>query len=183
MSFEDLIRVADLKTRKSRFERVRKDVIAKPDEPIHIIEFLKPGLDEICGMLPPGASKRVHTWAVKNGWEHKLSVGMHISPFCARRRAASCALSPCSTSTARAAATALVSMTDGSPIAPGLPVFAGSTACGDPLFMAMPCVWMPGAPVHAMGDRAVPEDCAPGVLRLGPTGTLLGVARRTSRQR
>ena len=78
MSFEDLIRVADLKTRKSRFERVRKDVIAKPDEPVHIIEFLKPGLDEICGMLPPGASKRVHTWAVKNGWEHKLSVGMHI---------------------------------------------------------------------------------------------------------
>ena len=57
---------------------MRKDVIAKPDEPIHIIEFLKPGLDEICGMLPPGASKRVHAWAVKNGWEHKLSVGMHI---------------------------------------------------------------------------------------------------------
>ncbi len=78
MSFEDLIRVADLKTRKSRFARVREEVRAKPDEPIHIIEFLKPGLDEITGMLPPGLAKRVHAWAVKNGWEHKLSVGMHI---------------------------------------------------------------------------------------------------------
>ena len=78
MSFEDLIRVADLKTRASRFARVRDDVIAKHDEPIHIIEFLKPGLDEITGMLPPAMSKRVHAWAVKNGGEHKLSVGMHI---------------------------------------------------------------------------------------------------------
>ena len=78
MSFEDLIRVADLKTRKSRFARVRDEVRAKPEEPIHIIEFLKPGLDEITGMLPPALAKSVHAWAVKNGWEHKLSVGMHI---------------------------------------------------------------------------------------------------------
>ncbi len=78
MSFEDLIRVADLKTRKSRFARVRDEVRAKPEEPIHIIEFLKPGLDEICGMLPPAMAKSVHAWAVRRGWEHKLSVGMHI---------------------------------------------------------------------------------------------------------
>ena len=78
MSFEDLIRVADLKTRKSRFARVRDEVRAGAEEPIHIIEFLKPGLDEICGMLPPGMSKSVHGWAVRRGLEHKLSVGMHI---------------------------------------------------------------------------------------------------------
>ena len=78
MSFEDLIRVADLKTRKSRFARVRDEVRAKPDEPIHIIEFLKPGLDEITGMLPPAMAKSVHAWAVRRGWEHKLSIGMHI---------------------------------------------------------------------------------------------------------
>ncbi len=78
MSFEDLIRVADLKTRKSRFARVRDEVRAKPEEPIHIIEFLKPGLDEITGMLPPAMAKSVHAWAVKRGWEHKLSIGMHI---------------------------------------------------------------------------------------------------------
>ena len=78
MSFEDLIRVADLKTRKSRFARVREEVLAKDEEPIHIIEFLKPGLDEISGMLPPGLSRRFHAWATKNGLSQKLSVGMHI---------------------------------------------------------------------------------------------------------
>ena len=78
MSFEDLIRVADLKTRKSRFARVRDEVRAKPEEPIHIIEFLKPGLDEITGMLPPAMSKSVHAFAVKRGWEHKLAIGMHL---------------------------------------------------------------------------------------------------------
>jgi indolepyruvate ferredoxin oxidoreductase beta subunit len=78
MSFEDLIRVADLKTRKSRFERVRGDVLAKDDEPIHIIEYLKPGLDEISGMMPPALSRRFHAWAFRNGWGEKLSVGMYI---------------------------------------------------------------------------------------------------------
>ncbi len=78
MSFEDLIRVADLKTRKSRFARVRDEVSAKPEEPIHIIEFLKPGLDEITGMLPPAMARSVHAFAVRRGWEHKLSIGMHI---------------------------------------------------------------------------------------------------------
>jgi len=78
MSFEDLIRVADLKTRKSRFARVREDVLAKDDEPIHIIEYLKPGLDEISGMLPPKMAHGFHAWATKSGWAEKMSVGMHI---------------------------------------------------------------------------------------------------------
>jgi indolepyruvate ferredoxin oxidoreductase, beta subunit len=33
MSYEDVIRVADLKSRRSRFERVRAEVQARPDEP------------------------------------------------------------------------------------------------------------------------------------------------------
>jgi len=40
MCYEDVIRVADLKTRRSRFERVREEVRAKPHEPVHIVEFL-----------------------------------------------------------------------------------------------------------------------------------------------
>jgi len=78
MSFEDLIRVADLKTRKSRFARVREEVLAKDDEPLHIIEYLKPGLDEISGMLPPKLSHSFHTWATKRGLAGKMSVGMYI---------------------------------------------------------------------------------------------------------
>jgi indolepyruvate ferredoxin oxidoreductase beta subunit len=78
MSFEDVIRVADLKTRRSRFERVREEVQARTGEPIHIIEFLKPGLDEIAGLLPASLSVRFHAWATRRGWTEKLSVGMHV---------------------------------------------------------------------------------------------------------
>ncbi len=52
MCYEDVIRVADLKTRGSRFERVREEVQAKPHEPVHIVEFLKPGVDEFTALLP-----------------------------------------------------------------------------------------------------------------------------------
>ena len=44
MSYEDIIRVADLKTRASRFERVRREVGAKDGEPVVVIDFLKPGV-------------------------------------------------------------------------------------------------------------------------------------------
>src|SRR6185503_4833399 len=43
MAYEDIIRVADLKTRASRFERVRREVGAKSGEPVIVIDYLKPG--------------------------------------------------------------------------------------------------------------------------------------------
>src|SRR4051812_17227733 len=47
MSFEDVIRVAQAKTSPERFERVRAEVRAKPNEPLQIIEHFKPGNEEI----------------------------------------------------------------------------------------------------------------------------------------
>jgi indolepyruvate ferredoxin oxidoreductase beta subunit len=52
MSYEDAIRVADLKIRRERFERVRRDVRAKPDQVVEIREFLHPGKQEIADILP-----------------------------------------------------------------------------------------------------------------------------------
>ncbi|MFN0161993.1 MAG: indolepyruvate oxidoreductase subunit beta family protein [Burkholderiales bacterium] len=78
MCFEDVMRVADLKTRRSRFERVRGEVEARAGEPVHIIEFLKPGLDEIAGMLPPSIAPRFHAWATRRGLADRLSIGMHV---------------------------------------------------------------------------------------------------------
>lgn len=54
MSFEDTIRVADLKTRASRFERVREEVKAVPKQIIHTTEYLHPRIEEICDLLPRG---------------------------------------------------------------------------------------------------------------------------------
>ncbi len=62
MSYEDVIRVADLKTRRSRFERVRNEVRAKPYEPVQIVEFLKPGVEEIAAVMPSGIASAMLNW-------------------------------------------------------------------------------------------------------------------------
>jgi indolepyruvate ferredoxin oxidoreductase, beta subunit len=66
MAYEDVIRVADLKSRRSRFEQIRADYKAKPGEPIIVRDFLKPGVDEIASILPPTWSTRLTNWAKKN---------------------------------------------------------------------------------------------------------------------
>jgi indolepyruvate ferredoxin oxidoreductase beta subunit len=52
MSYDDVIRVADLKTRASRFARVRAEVLAQPDQLVGMTEFFHPRLEEICATLP-----------------------------------------------------------------------------------------------------------------------------------
>lgn len=52
MSFEDLPRVAELKIRKSRFERVRQEIGAAPGQIVRINEYFHPRLEEIADTLP-----------------------------------------------------------------------------------------------------------------------------------
>jgi indolepyruvate ferredoxin oxidoreductase beta subunit len=52
MTYEDIIRVADLKSRPERYVRVREEVQARPHEPVLINEFMKPGVDELAAVLP-----------------------------------------------------------------------------------------------------------------------------------
>lgn len=68
MTFEDTIRVADLKTRASRFERVRLELGGPPDQLFGLTEFMRPRVAEIAGTLPAGlgswvlGSPRVCRW-------------------------------------------------------------------------------------------------------------------------
>jgi indolepyruvate ferredoxin oxidoreductase, beta subunit len=78
MSYEDIIRVADLKTRASRFERVRKEVGAKEGEPVVVIDYLKPGVEELASLLPPSLGGPLIRWAEKNGKLDAYNVGMHL---------------------------------------------------------------------------------------------------------
>ncbi len=78
MCYEDVIRVADLKTRRSRFERVREEVRAKPHEPVRLTEFLKPGLDELTALLPRWLARPLKGLAAMTGLANKLNVGMHV---------------------------------------------------------------------------------------------------------
>lgn len=59
MSYEDTIRVADLKTRRSRFERVHGEVHAQPDQIVHVTEFMHPRLQEVCDTMPAWMGRRI----------------------------------------------------------------------------------------------------------------------------
>ncbi len=52
MAYDDVIRVADLKTRGSRFARVREEVAARPGQIVYATEFMHPRMEEVCGTLP-----------------------------------------------------------------------------------------------------------------------------------
>jgi indolepyruvate ferredoxin oxidoreductase beta subunit len=60
MSVEDVIRVAQLKLRDERIARVAAEGRARSGDIVDITEYLKPGPEEIFGLLPPGLGK----WAL-----------------------------------------------------------------------------------------------------------------------
>jgi indolepyruvate ferredoxin oxidoreductase beta subunit len=78
MAYEDIIRVADLKTRPSRFERVRREVGAKENEPVVVIDYLKPGVEEFASVLPAFLGRKLVSWAERRGKLDAYNVGMHI---------------------------------------------------------------------------------------------------------
>lgn len=52
MSYDDIIRVADLKTRTSRMTSLRAEVHAGADQLLSVTEFMHPRLQEVCETLP-----------------------------------------------------------------------------------------------------------------------------------
>jgi indolepyruvate ferredoxin oxidoreductase beta subunit len=68
MSYEDTMRVAELKTRATRFDRVRAEVRAKPDQVLAIDEYLHPRVQEICETLPAALGRRLE----RPGWPRRL---------------------------------------------------------------------------------------------------------------
>jgi indolepyruvate ferredoxin oxidoreductase beta subunit len=69
MSYEDAIRVADLKIRRARFERVRQEVRAAPPQLVEIHEFLHPRVEEIADILPA----RLGRWLLETNWVRRLA--------------------------------------------------------------------------------------------------------------
>jgi indolepyruvate ferredoxin oxidoreductase beta subunit len=62
MAYDDVIRVADLKTRGSRFARVAKEVGVKQDQLLYMTEYMHPRMEEVCGTLP----KKLGLWIEKS---------------------------------------------------------------------------------------------------------------------
>ncbi len=62
MAFDDIVRVADLKGRASRHERVRREAGAGAGDVVRVTEYFKPGLPEIAGLLPRPLAERLLAW-------------------------------------------------------------------------------------------------------------------------
>jgi indolepyruvate ferredoxin oxidoreductase beta subunit len=77
MSWEDTIRVAELKTRGSRFERVRAEVRVADGQLLAIDEYLHPRVQEIAESMPAALGR----WLLASGWPRRL-----LERFTARGR-------------------------------------------------------------------------------------------------
>jgi indolepyruvate ferredoxin oxidoreductase beta subunit len=61
MAFDDIVRVADLKARRSRALRVHREIKAKPGELVQIHDYFKPGLPEFAALLPQAVAARLRS--------------------------------------------------------------------------------------------------------------------------
>lgn len=79
MSFEDVMRVAQIKTRRGRAERIRREVQASPKDLVEVREFVKPRVEEICGTLPAGLGRRLLKSARAHRMLVRLTAGRRIA--------------------------------------------------------------------------------------------------------
>lgn len=68
MSYDDVIRVADLKTRAERSARVRREVGAGDDDVVGIEEYFHPRLEELAGLLPRAWADRLDATPRLKAW-------------------------------------------------------------------------------------------------------------------
>ncbi len=78
MCFEDVIRVADLKTRRSRYARVASEAQAQSGDIVRVTEHFKPGIDEVAAVLPRSMGEGLMKLAQRRGWIGKAHVSLHI---------------------------------------------------------------------------------------------------------
>jgi len=78
MSYEDIIRVAQLKTDPARMDRIREEVQAAPGEPVTVYEYFKPGVEEFCDILPAPLGRTLSRAAAGKGWARKAKLGLRL---------------------------------------------------------------------------------------------------------
>lgn len=83
MAFDDIVLVADLKSRASRQARVRGEAKAGQDDLLRVYDHFKPGAPEFAAMLPVALAQRVLAWdrrrvaAGQAPWALPLKIGTH----------------------------------------------------------------------------------------------------------
>lgn len=78
MAYEDIARVADLKTRPDRFDQVRDEVRLEPGQILTITEYMKPRAEEIADILPQRIGARIMARVNRGGGFPLLGDGRRI---------------------------------------------------------------------------------------------------------
>ncbi|MCP4424159.1 MAG: indolepyruvate oxidoreductase subunit beta family protein, partial [Chloroflexi bacterium] len=76
MSYEDVVRVAQLKTRPGRLTEIREDLGAAAHEPVAVQDFLSPGRDELTGVLPSWMTRLLPK---SNGKNEQYGSSFHVT--------------------------------------------------------------------------------------------------------
>ncbi len=83
MAFDDIVRVADLKSRASRWQRVQGEVKVQSGDLLRVYDHFKPGAAEFAALLPQELASQVLQWDKrrvahgKESWAMPLKVGTH----------------------------------------------------------------------------------------------------------
>ena len=97
MAFDDIVRVADLKSRASRWQRVQDEVKSGAHDLLKVYDHFKPGAPEFAALLPQRLAERVLAWdrrrtqQGKAPWALPLKIGTHsVGGMLALRGLAAC---------------------------------------------------------------------------------------------
>ncbi len=83
MAFDDIVRVADLKSRASRWQRVHGEVKTSSGDLLKVYDHFKPGVPEFAALLPPSLAQKLIAWdrkrvaGGKQPWAMPLKIGTH----------------------------------------------------------------------------------------------------------
>lgn len=83
MAFDDIVRVADLKSRASRWQRVQREVKPAEADLLKVYDHFKPGVPEFAALLPAGIARRLLAWdrrriaSGREPWALPLKIGTH----------------------------------------------------------------------------------------------------------
>ena len=78
MAFDDVVRVADLKSRAARFDRVRSEAGARAGEVLRIADHFKPGVTEFAGLMPPSLGQRLLASESRRRRDGKAPLGVAL---------------------------------------------------------------------------------------------------------
>ncbi len=79
MSYEDVVRVAQAKIAPARMQRIARDELHVTTEPYSVHDFLKPGIEEMCQLLPPFLAKPILRRAARKGWLGRVHFAMEVN--------------------------------------------------------------------------------------------------------